>query len=161
MNLAMFVAGELECIAIANEVEAVHRMRMLKEMMYQSSCYEFNVILNAHAAWLKECETGSDTWGDNFRDVTDPIFRRAPISTKGRRQIDKGSSFRKEEEKTGTYFCNAFQKGKCKLDSPHDGKVRGATVKVAHICAECFLKGKGEFKHPECSSACPFFNTAE
>ena len=160
MNLSLFVAGELECVELAkDDRERSERIKLLKELMYQSGTYETRTILNAYAAWLRDIERGAVSWGDDYGRVIDPIFRRAPPrDRRGGRMREAGSD--RPAEKSAVFFCAPYQKGKCKLESGHKGEIKGYVKEVKHICAACYIKDKVEAKHPECSAACPHYNDA-
>ena len=51
------------------------RLKLLKKIMYNSSCYEFVTLKSFYAACLREIEVGNKTWEDDFSTMEMVICR--------------------------------------------------------------------------------------
>ena len=77
LDLNLFVCGELEIISDkkTKQPEKSGRLKLLKKIMYNSSCYEFVTLKSFYAACLREIEVGNKTWEDDFSTMEMVICR--------------------------------------------------------------------------------------
>lgn len=141
-----FVAGELEIVTsgVMKEQDAKFRMEHLKQAVYWEGIYEWEAILDLHAAKLRLIELGKKRWGDDFTRVETQMLQSA-----------QKKRIRVEYRETKTYFCRDFNQGMCNKRSPHQVMVRGRRKVVQHICGKCFLKSGAIKNHSEQSNDCP------
>ena len=67
LSLSQFCAGELEIIRHCkiSKAEKEGRLAFLNKIMYYTNKFEWSVLLNFYAAWVKLIEKGENTWGDD------------------------------------------------------------------------------------------------
>ena len=167
LDLNLFVCGELEIISDkkTKEPEKSGRLKLLKKIMYNSSCYEFVTLKSFYAACLREIEVGNKTWEDDFSTMEMVIMQKHVPKTKSGTQFGKKPfKFDKKSEnpadgsdtKEKVWFCSYFQRNKCLHKGNHMKVVKGVHHYCQHICATCWQKDSKKLEHPECSSACPY-----
>ena len=167
LDLNLFVCGELEIISDSTikESEKSGRLRLLKKIMYNSSCYEFATLKSFYAACLREIEVGNKTWDDDFSTIEMVILQKhIPKSKSGGQGGRKPFKFDKKfdsqpdvaENKEKIWFCSFYQRNKCMHKSNHMKVIKGVQHYCHHICATCWQKDSKKLDHPECSSACPY-----
>ena len=78
LDLNLFVAGEIEIISDPKikEIERLGRLKLLKKIMYNNTCYEFNTLKSFYAACLREIEVGNKTWADDFTSIESAILQK-------------------------------------------------------------------------------------
>ncbi len=151
LSLSQFVAGEVEIIAeCKDDCERSGRLKLLRSMMYDASRgFQFKVILQYYAAYVREIEIGGRTWADDFSDVSDNVLKRESVI---KHESGDVSSVAKISKIAKKFFCWDFNHNACQKDSPHGAKVKGVWRQVHHICGVCLGKNKGEKGHAEMSS---------
>lgn len=153
LTVAEFVAGYVTILQTVRKssVEYKARLEHLISLMYFASTFEWDAILNYHAAVLLDIESGRSYWGDSFTHLEARTLYGF-LKNSGKR-VNSGNSPSKP-----VLFCRDFQKGTCKKSKDHFGLVRGESKFVKHICAPCWLNGRVQRSHPETSRDCPFFS---
>ena len=142
---------ELEIISDkkTKEPEKSGRLKLLKKIMYNSSCYEFVTLKSFYAACLREIEVGNKTWEDDFSTMEMVILQKHVPKTKSGTQFGKKPfKFDKKSEnpadgsdtKEKVWFCSYFQRNKCLHKGNHMKVVKGVHHYCQHICATCWQK---------------------
>lgn len=74
-----FVAGELEIFTskAMKECDARDRLEHLKQVVYWEGVYEWDSILDVHAAKLRLIEMGKKTWADDFTRLENQMLQGA------------------------------------------------------------------------------------
>ena len=155
LSMSQFCAGELEIIRNCkiSRTEREGRLALLNKICYYASEFEWSVLLNFYAAWVKLIEKGENSWSDD----TGLLEVRMLI---GKNVIKKGSSnsskFSQKNVDKKVWYCPLFQRNKCNISKEgHNLDVAGKTRYVQHICATCLREDNAKLRHPESSSACP------
>ena len=149
LNMAQFVAGELEIIgACKAETERVARTDFLNTLMYDAVKCEWKYILEWYAAWVREIELGNKEWGEDFSRVGNNIMKHSTLS-------HVHDSPRGAYNDKSVWFCSNFNREQCNRDAPHRAKVKGVWRDVVHICAKCYIDSRAENFHSENSAECP------
>ena len=126
---------------------------MLNKICYYASEFEWSVLLNFYAAWVKLIEKGENSWSDD----TALLEVRMLI---GKNVLKKGSvvssKFPQKNLDRKVWYCPLFQRNKCNVNKEgHNLDIAGKTRYVQHICATCLREDDTKLRHPESSSACP------
>ncbi len=159
----LFVAGYIQEIIdnhIVSEV-AFSKLEHLVNLMYTGSSYQWETVLDTHAAVLNSIENGKRVWGDSFLDIETRIIQTSKprIRTTNR---PNASSKSKNRPFSVPMFCRPFQTGKCSVQAPsHSAVIRGNAVTVNHICATCALTEGVRRDHPETSPDCKYSGRAD
>ncbi|KAL4224556.1 ATPase AAA domain-containing protein 5 [Mactra antiquata] len=129
--------------------------------MYLSSAYNFPVLRSYYAAVLREIELGEKSWDDDFHYLELTILNKNFSSQKyNKSKINKNENNTSDTVSDSPWFCPAFQRNKCSLKTGHTVTLKGKLRVVHHICATCLQKDKRKLEHPECSSTCPYSQSA-
>ena len=158
LNFQLFCAGELEIISDPDidETEKSGRLELLKKIIYYYSTYEFKGLKAFYAAWIREIELGKKKWSDDPSNIESAILSKHIMKPTSKSRF---SATQKSDSPTGesetTWFCQAYQRNKCKHTSHHMEVYKGKMKFFQHICASCWLKDKKKLGHPECSTSCP------
>ena len=164
LDLRLLVAGELEIIMGDNvsEVERMGRLSLLQGVAYVAGSHDWNTARSLYAAAVRKVELGLLNWGSDFSKVEQTVLSKAVArGQKGRYTVNfssgsSGGSTSQSKTDNRTWYCRAFQYGKCSLAEPHtDRLATGKTVNVIHICAECWTRDKKKLNHPQGDSQCP------
>lgn len=164
LSLSQFCAGELEIIRHCkiSKTEKEGRLAFLNKIMYYANEFEWSVLLNFYAAWVKLIEKGENTWGDDtcLLEVRMLIGKR--IINKNYKGYERKFSNSSNERKFSNisndkaWYCPLYQKNKCKIaKESHTLDIAGKNRIVQHICASCLREDNVKLRHPECSTACP------
>ena len=158
LNVFQFAAGELEIIRKSNisDIERNGRLSLLNKIFYYAADFEWAVILDFYAAWLKMIETGEKKWNDDttMLEVRMLVGQKSGVKRKTQKYSTATAGYDRNDD--SIWFCSLYQRNKCSYkESTHKMEIRGKERTVHHICASCYRKDKNRFKHPECSSACP------
>ena len=162
LDFRSFVSGELEIITspylALNERQG--RLHLLKELIYLSRGYEWEVIRNVYASVVSKIEIRALSWAQWGSEFTHQI-QFALV----RQQMDKGQSqvrrkpsaksVKSAEPEAGTYFCREFNQSSCTKGDSHSSTYKGKRVTVLHICAKCWLSDRVRKAHNERDAACP------
>lgn len=153
LSLNQFCAGELEIIRNCkiSKVERTGRLALLNKICYYASEFEWPVLLNFYAAWVKLIEKGENSWSDD----TTLLEVRMLIGKKGKNFVKNQQGQVNEKEKERTWYCPLFQRNRCTHKEDHKMEINGRSRFVQHLCATCLRKDGNKLKHPESSSACP------
>ena len=159
LDLKSFVSGELEIIVSPNlsPDERSGRLHLLKELIYLSRGYSWEIIRNVYAAIVSKIEVRALSWSQWGTEFMHQI-QFALI----RQQLDKGSSRTKitnkpikNTEQEGTFFCKDFNNSSCSKPDSHSGSHKGKRVTLSHICAKCWLTDRVRKFHAERDPSCP------
>ncbi len=159
----LFVAGYLQDIIDNHAVSeiAFSKLEHLVNLMYTGSSYQWETVLDTHAAVLNSIENGKRSWGDSFLDIETRIIQTSKPRPSNRTRSNT-SSKSKNRPFSVPMFCRPFQTGKCSVQtSSHSAVVRGNAVTVNHICATCALAEGVRRDHPETSPDCKYSGRAE
>lgn len=164
LTMSQFCAGELEIIRNCkiSKAEREGRLALLNKICYYASEFDWQVLLNFYAAWVKLIEKGENKWGDD----TCLLEVRMLIGKKTTNRFSKfaGNKFSSTDKflSSGsnldkkTWYCPLYQRNKCNVrKESHKFDIGGTERTVFHICATCLRKDGTKLSHPECSSACP------
>ena len=150
LKLGQYMLGEAEImINCKDPVEIKFRLNMMRRLAYWQHKYDWPSARNVYAAVLRCIEVGKETWSSlNLREFEEMLVhaRQEPAQSGGR-----------PKKTRDTYFCSAFQRGECGLNSPHQAKVgiEGPERLVHHICSTCLLKDGKKLNHAQGASICP------
>ena len=149
LSLKMFLCGEMEILTSKiSKSEFKGRMRFLKKIVYYSNIYEWSVLLQYYAAWVRRIEMGLNCWSDDPAQI-----ENAMLASKLAKKQSQKDYVPKHEQ---VWWCSDFNNGKCSFQtSSHQKTVKGHARNVRHICGTCWRKVKTQLKHPETSAACP------
>ena len=145
-----YMLGEANIMLNCTKPEEMQaRLRLMSKLGYWQSKYDWHSVRNVYAAILRGIETGREGWDFSMHDYEDMLV---PLSTATMQ--NKGEKGRKVRD---TFFCAAYQRGDCMLESPHMGKVGndGAEKLVHHVCSSCLLKDGWRMGHANGSVGCP------
>ena len=151
LNIQEFCAGYITILENSqNKKEQKFQLRHFKDLMYLATKFQWECVLNFHAACLLEIERGHVKWGDNFQLLQTTTLAGGILQTE----------FSSGQQSKNTYenpvrFCKNFQRGTCTEPSDHFGDVNGVPGYVRHICAKCWLQNRKKASHSENSEACP------
>ena len=142
LNISEFVYGYLCMIddSPASQRSVLHSH--LKQLMEDTTLYQWAVIRGYHAVVLNMIETGRLTWADTERIQA---LRRVHVWQTGRMRQSDTKQARptwKAQSDTNTQICQAYQSGSCAHNESH-----GA---VTHACAYCWSNLKRVHQHPLC-----------
>ena len=157
LSFNLLVAGEIEIINSQqiSKKEIYSRLEVLKQLAYKHEVMSLRDILSQYASFVSKVEKGRFRWGSK-RDLaafeqqlmyTISIDRNQKEQGGTSRTYDKlkGKPMGKEERKK---YCLDYNKGLCKLQSPHEGSLNGVTVTKHHICKHCLIDEGVERNHP-------------
>lgn len=158
LDFQQFVAGELEIITGSNisEAEKQARLNFLKKISYYAFDFEWNVVRNFYASWLKSIEKGEKSWQDDTTALeVRMLLGHAKLETYHNQRKFKFAKRQDYKTVEKDWYCPLYNKNKCRSKTAHNLNFRGQDRWVQHICAACLLKDGVKSKHPECSSVCP------
>ena len=152
LSMSQFCAGELEIIRHCkiSKTEREGRLSLLNKICYYASEFEWPVLLNFYAAWVKLIEKGENTWADD----TCLLEVRMLIGKKVLKKSDSKFSDKNSDRKV--WYCPLYQRNKCNVNKEgHYMDIAGKSRYVQHVCASCLRDDNVKLRHPESSSACP------
>jgi len=162
LDVRLFVTGELELLSSHSISPEEHegRIRLLKQLMYLSKLYEWQVILKLYTEVVSKIERGFLIWNSNFEATINCGLQRhgntkqptrAPFKSNQYQTQKKGSGY-----KTRPTYCKEFQSNACtSLEDKHWAMVNGERMMVEHVCAVCLIKKRESHRHSEISPDCP------
>ena len=159
--MSEFCAGYSTILEFSKGVERKHRMQHFTELMYLSSKFTWQTVLNYHGACLTEIERGQLEWGDSFLALKSTILAGGSLIS----QSNSGSNGRAQggsgighgvNKSESVIFCKNYQRGTCQQTRDHYGHFYGESRLLKHICATCWQKDKKFLSHPEKTDECPY-----
>ena len=151
LSFNLFVAGELEIIMHKNTNPAQRdtRLQLLKILAYKHEHLSKTEILSQYSKFLHRIEIGRFRWGSKraLRHFEQQLVFCIAIENKHYRTHEKQAKLRKFEERKK--YCLEYNKGTCKFDKAHEGKINGQIVNKLHICKRCLVESNVEAYHPE------------
>ena len=145
------------------EIERLGHLKLLKKIMYNNTCYEFNTLKSFYAACLREIEVGYKTWADDFTSIESTILQKHIPKSKTWSHSVKMSNFKGKKHSEAQvdsedkfWFCSLYQRNKCAHKGNHIQVIKGKARFCQHVCGTCWQKDGKKLEHPECSSACPY-----
>ena len=160
LTMSQFCAGELEIIRHCkiSKTEREGRLSLLNKICYYANEFEWSVLLNFYAAWVKQIEKGENTWADDtsLLEVRMLIGKQVVAKTSVKFSDRSGGKFPDKSGDKKVWYCPLYQRNKCSITKEgHNLDVAGRTRYVQHICATCLRIDNTVLKHPESSQACP------
>ncbi|CAG2222656.1 unnamed protein product [Mytilus edulis] len=156
LTMSQFCAGELEIIRHCkiSKKEREGRLSLLNKICYYASEFEWSVLLNFYAAWVKLIEKGENVWSDDTSLLEVRMLIGKKVLNKTASKYSDKSSEKNFDRKV--WYCPLYQRNKCNISKDgHNLDIAGKSRFVQHICATCLREDKAKMKHPESSSACP------
>ena len=158
LSFNLLVAGELEIITSKHikSDEQFSRLQLLKMLAYKAEHLQDTEILKQYGAFVNKVEKGIFKWGSK-RDLR--LFEHQllySITIEGKKKVnnnfgsvnvDKLSKQKKFEEQKK--YCLDFNRGNCKYEKAHEGKISGQVVWKSHICKRCLMEEGIEAQHAE------------
>ena len=158
LNLALFVAGELEIILNSNvsQQEVLARLDMLRITAYRADYTEFGTLRELHCSVLRKIENGFANWGSDFTALERQVLESR--SARGDKVYPKKKERFDKRPETKLY-CRFFNRDGCEhTEFSHSALLYGVEKTVYHFCSRCWDGGKGEqLKHSASSKDCPNF----
>ena len=155
LSFNLLVAGELEIISSKDtpKEEKFSRIEVLKKLAYKSEHLPREEILKQYANFVHKIEKGKFSWGSK-KDLE--IFEHQliyNISINRASQQDLTDKYEKSEKcakfKNRKKYCLDFNRGSCKFNKGHEGKINGQLVFKEHICRKCLVNDNIESECPE------------
>ena len=137
--------------------EKFSRIELLKKLAYKHEDMSIKDVLTHYASFMSKVEKGKFKWGsrkdlvafdqqlmyaislERAKTETRTISRSADTD-----KVRTRSMVREEKKK----YCLDFNKGLCRLQSPHEGTLNGTNVLKYHLCKRCLLEEGIERTHP-------------
>ena len=151
LTFHLLVAGELEIISDENisKKEQFTRIELLKKLAYMHEYLPQEEATNQYVNFINKVKKGKFKWGSKS-DLR--AFEQGLIYTMSaearkcekRKQIKNNTKF--EERKK---YCLDFNRGTCKFDKSHKGKINGTNVFKLHVCKRCLVQEDIEAQHAE------------
>ena len=164
LDMRLLTAGELNiCSSPAvSSRERKARLKLLGDVTFNSAYYQWQAILKFYAAVLSEVEQGNMQWGDDYARLEQQMLMPFPlVKVKVERKEapvyksrDSGASFKTGGEDR-VIFCADYQKKTCAQSESHMGLFYGRTIKLHHICGNCYRHSDRKVHHPSSSVDCP------
>ena len=154
LSMQKLVAGELEIVLdqlkelehsnsnpygdVNAFPEVLGRVSRLKDTMYFSILYDFNVAKEYFKQVGLQIERGKADWGGDFNQLAKWLFHKPPSDPRPPNVSSKASQFTKGQPKideTTDFICALFNFKECRF-LKESGK-----CKRVHICVHCFKRG--------------------
>ena len=149
----LLVAGELEIITSdIPKAERETRLEVLKKLAYEAEHLNHSEVLSQYVSFVRKIERGKFKWGSrrDLRSFEQQLVYRISIDNK--RLESKTKTKPKLDDRTK--YCLDYNRGICRYDQGHEGKLQGNTVFKMHICKQCLARDGSESSHP--AKECPF-----
>ena len=163
LDLRLLTAGEINICSMygVSQKERNARMKLLGDVVFNSSFYQWHAILKFHAAVLSEIQDGNLQWGEDYYRLEQQMLMPFPfIKTKTEKQGLK--PVKKADVSRGTQggsdrviFCADFQKKTCTQDDSHYGWFFGNRIMLHHVCGVCLKESNQKAQHSPSSGDCP------
>ena len=155
LSFNLFVAGELEIITDpqTRSKEKESRLELLKMLAYKHEYLSRLEVLNQYKGFINRIERGKAKWGSH-RDIKDfehQLVFAISVSNSSKwekSKVDKKNTNPKKFEDRKIY-CLDFNRGECKFQKSHEGKINGQQVFKFHICKRCLVEDGVESEHME------------
>ena len=159
LSFNLLVAGELEIIGNKGvpKNERDTRIKVMKKLAYKAEYLPNEEIIKQYANFVHKVERGKYRWGS--RSTLQAFEQQLVYCISINNKHKEGQFSRKSHKNSESKFqdrikyCLDFNRGTCKLENGHEGKLNGQMVFKAHICKACLVREGMEAKHPE--KECP------
>ena len=160
LSFNLLVAGELEIILDPdiNKREKETRIEVLKSLAYKHEYLNRKEILQQYSGFIGKIERGKFKWGSKralrlFEQQL--LFSISIESRRNDKYVSEKSARQKSRFEERTKYCMDYNRGFCKFDKQHEGKINGQVITKHHICKRCLVEDHVELSHPEkeCSKA--------
>ena len=150
LSFNLLVAGELEIISnkLISKDERNTCIEVLKKLAYKAEYLTCDEIIRQYTNFVHKVERGKFRWGSKSDLRTFEQQLVYCISIEHRKNVRKSSKFN-EKLQDHTKYCLDFNRGSCKFNQGHEGKLHGQTVFKAHICKACLVRENREVPHAE------------
>ena len=156
LSFSLLVAGELEILSSRNinDKEFFSRLELLKMLAYKAEHMTLSETLNQYASFIKKVEKGKFKWGSrkDLRSFEQQLLFSITVENRKNEKLVGGSE--KMSKNNGKFeerkkYCLDYNRGVCKFDKAHEGKINGFSVWKLHICRRCLVDDNVEAQHPE------------
>ena len=152
LTFNLLVAGELEIILDprVKRKERDTRLELLRQLAYKHEYMSRAEVMNQYKGFMSKIEKGRYKWGSR-RDLRDFEHHLILIISIENRKFEKGMGQDRKQKKLDdrVKYCLDFNRGLCKLEKQHEGKINGQTVTKHHICRRCLVEDNREVAHAE------------
>ena len=163
LDFKSFVAGELEIITSPHveEVEREGRLHLLKEIVYLSRGYSWDVLRNVYASILSKVEVRMLSWAQwssqFLHQIQWALIRQQmdAKSEKSQSRTKASTKVPKQGESDDNFFCKDFNRDTCSKGESHSGMYKGRKVTMKHFCARCWIVDRVRRSHSERDVICP------
>ena len=127
LDFRSFVSGELEIITSPNlkPDERNGRLHLLKELVYLSKGYNWDIIRNVYASILSKIEVRMlswSQWGSEFmHHIQFALVRQQMDKGPLRKTSQNQRGAQMSNEQDSTYFCKDFYQSSCSKGDSHTG----------------------------------------
>lgn len=157
MRFEHYVLGEVNIIRECKQQEQVEkRLCLLARIAYWRIKYDWPLARNIYVALLRDIEVGRYSWADVDLNIYKEMLEGNRIGG-GNMPTKEEASKRRPRD---VWFCAAYQKGECKMESPHSARIGQDDRIVQHICSSCWLRDGKKLPHPNGGGGCPRAKTA-
>ena len=152
LSFHLLVAGELEIISDSSIKikERETRIEVLKALAYKREYLSETETVKQYAGFMNKIEWGKFKWGSrkDLRTFEQQLMFSITVESRNGNKFDKSKNKQRIFEDR-TKYCLDFNRGTCKLEKPHEGKINGQTVTKYHICRRCLVEDNKELPHAE------------
>ena len=149
ISFNLLVAGELEILTNfkISKKERFTRLEVLKKLAYKAEHLPQEEITRLYSNFINKVERGVFKWGSksDLRSFEQQLVYSISVDT--RRQEGKNKRSAKFEERKK--YCLDYNRGTCKFDKGHEGRINGQTFFKLHVCKRCLVQDGLEVNHPE------------
>ena len=147
----LLVAGELEIISDpkVKEKEKYTRIEILKKLAYKSEYISQDEVMNQYTSFINKVEKGKFKWGSKSDLRTFKQNLIYSISVESRRWKKRKPSACNSKFEDRKKYCLDFNRGVCKFNTSHEGKINGTNMFKLDVCRECLVNEDMEVAHAE------------
>ena len=146
----LLVAGELEIIMDENvrPKERNTRLAVLRKLACMSDFLSKEEIVAQYINFIQKIEKGKFKWGSksDFRAFEQQLLYSLSLETRRNKEVKSNKKSKFEERKK---YCLDYNRGTCRMESSHEGKINGQSVFKLHVCKRCLVNNGQECNHPE------------
>ena len=152
LSFNLFMAGELEIITSEDisKHECNTRLEVLKKLAYKHEFLSKDEVINQYASFIKKVEKGKFRW-DSELDLQKFEHQLVySISIDNRKsEKSKGKKEKPNKWEDSKKYCLDFNRGNCRFDDSHEGRLGNQTVFKLHVCKACLVNENVEARHAE------------
>ena len=151
LSFNLLVAGELEIVLDkrTKDKERCTRLEVLKKLAYKHEFLSREEVINQYVNFINRVEKGKYRWGSKSDRQAFEQNLICSISIEARksdkRKLSKSNAKFEERKK----YCLDFNRGTCRFDKSHEGKINGQTYFKLHVCRKCLVDKGIESNHTE------------